>query len=295
MNNNFELTTLEEYSDEALLNELRRVADELKGERLTHEKFNKLGRVHSTTLRYRFGSWEKALDRAGISESIAPRAKPLTRESLMKAIREYAEQFPNTPIAQDEIARKLGVNRGTISRNFGKWECLLRDVNLNLSPLYRRYTDVECFENIIVLWTHYGRQPHFAELNIPPSKVGSKAYVGRWGGWRAALGAFIRYVNNSSEVVEQPIENDINSASSSPSESQVIISKPINLSLRYKVLCRDRFRCVICGRSPAKELGVELHVDHIFPESKGGLSLEENLRTLCRDCNLGKGAKIETP
>lgn len=61
MNNNFELTTLEEYSDEALLNELRRVADELKGERLTHEKFNKLGRVHSTTLRYRFGSWKKLL------------------------------------------------------------------------------------------------------------------------------------------------------------------------------------------------------------------------------------------
>jgi 5-methylcytosine-specific restriction endonuclease McrA len=63
--------------------------------------------------------------------------------------------------------------------------------------------------------------------------------------------------------------------------------------LRYKVLCRDRFRCQICGRSPAKDFGVEIHVDHIIPWSKGGTNTEQNLRVLCFDCNLGKGAKIE--
>lgn len=56
------------------------------------------------------------------------------------------------------------------------------------------------------------------------------------------------------------------------------------------MLCRDWFRCVICGRSPAKEPNIELHID---PWSKGGQNTEGNLRTLCFDCNLGKGAKIE--
>lgn len=57
--------------------------------------------------------------------------------------------------------------------------------------------------------------------------------------------------------------------------------------LRYEVLQRDNFRCVICGRAEAD--GVKLHVDHIKPVSKGGKTVLDNLRTLCQDCNLGKG------
>lgn len=64
-----------------------------------------------------------------------------------------------------------------------------------------------------------------------------------------------------------------------------------SLGLRYKVLARDRFRCAICGRSPATDLDVTLHVDHIEPVAAGGKTTEENLRALCVDCNLGKGTK----
>lgn len=69
-------------------------------------------------------------------------------------------------------------------------------------------------------------------------------------------------------------------------------SRRISLSLRYEVLKRDGFRCINCGRSPATEVGVELHVDHIHPWSKGGKTVIENLQTLCSDCNLGKSDKI---
>lgn len=61
--------------------------------------------------------------------------------------------------------------------------------------------------------------------------------------------------------------------------------------LRYQVLQRDGHRCAICGRSA--EDGVTLEVDHIFPVSKGGKTELNNLRTLCRDCNRGKGSKFE--
>lgn len=59
-------------------------------------------------------------------------------------------------------------------------------------------------------------------------------------------------------------------------------------SLRYKILKRDKFRCKLCGAS-SQEDGVILHVDHIHPISKGGLTEESNLRALCDRCNLGKG------
>lgn len=61
--------------------------------------------------------------------------------------------------------------------------------------------------------------------------------------------------------------------------------------LRYNILQRDGFRCRLCGRSAKDHPGLELEVDHIVPVSKGGLTIESNLQTLCRDCNRGKAAK----
>lgn len=63
-------------------------------------------------------------------------------------------------------------------------------------------------------------------------------------------------------------------------------------SLRYDIFARDGFRCQICGASAAE--GAKLHVDHIFPVSKGGKTEPGNLQTLCERCNLGKSNKIMT-
>ena len=65
----------------------------------------------------------------------------------------------------------------------------------------------------------------------------------------------------------------------------------MNSSIRYDILKRDHFRCVICGRSA--EDGVKLHVDHIIPVSKGGKTEYSNLRTLCDACNFGKRDKYD--
>lgn len=62
-------------------------------------------------------------------------------------------------------------------------------------------------------------------------------------------------------------------------------------SLRYDVLKRDGFKCVLCGAT-AKD-GAKLHVDHILPVSKGGKTEKSNLRTLCDQCNLGKKDKFD--
>ena len=65
----------------------------------------------------------------------------------------------------------------------------------------------------------------------------------------------------------------------------------MSAGLRYDVMKRDEFRCVLCGREA--DDGVKLHVDHILPVSKGGKTVMNNLRTLCPDCNLGKSDKYD--
>jgi hypothetical protein len=54
---------------------------------------------------------------------------------------------------------------------------------------------------------------------------------------------------------------------------------------------RDNFECRICFVSLDKEPTLLLEVDHIKPLSKGGMSTEDNLQTLCWKCNRSKASK----
>lgn len=62
--------------------------------------------------------------------------------------------------------------------------------------------------------------------------------------------------------------------------------------LRGHIKHRDNYTCLKCGVSVAAEPHLLLEVDHIMPVSKGGLSVPENLQTLCWRCNRTKGAKV---
>ena len=62
--------------------------------------------------------------------------------------------------------------------------------------------------------------------------------------------------------------------------------------LRGQIKERDKYACLICGVSLSVEPHLLLEVDHIIPVSRGGLSVPDNLQTLCWKCNRSKGAKV---
>ncbi len=55
--------------------------------------------------------------------------------------------------------------------------------------------------------------------------------------------------------------------------------------LRAQVFARDGHRCLSCGATD------DLHADHILAVAKGGLTILDNLQTLCAAENLSKGAR----
>jgi len=65
----------------------------------------------------------------------------------------------------------------------------------------------------------------------------------------------------------------------------------IPLNLRRSVIDRDGPRCVYCDEDLTN---AEIHLDHVIPESKGGLTSLNNLQVTCRKCNLAKGALTES-
>ncbi len=57
---------------------------------------------------------------------------------------------------------------------------------------------------------------------------------------------------------------------------------------KERVLERDGYRCVYCGRTfPAEQLTL----DHVEPQTRGGDQSEGNLVTACRPCNTRKGSR----
>lgn len=64
------------------------------------------------------------------------------------------------------------------------------------------------------------------------------------------------------------------------------VVKPIRkLKTRFILLQKFNFTCQYCGRTAPH---AELQIDHIFPRSKGGITVLENLVVACKECNLGK-------
>lgn len=62
----------------------------------------------------------------------------------------------------------------------------------------------------------------------------------------------------------------------------------ISVSQRFAIFKRDSYRCCICGASAAD--GGRLEIDHKVAVARGGTNAEENLWTLCFECNRGKSA-----
>jgi hypothetical protein len=63
-------------------------------------------------------------------------------------------------------------------------------------------------------------------------------------------------------------------------------SRHIPREVRVEVWKRDGGRCVVCQADDY------LEYDHIIPHSRGGSNSTNNVRLLCRRCNLAKGDRI---
>jgi hypothetical protein len=297
----FKTAFLDSYSDQALLEELRKVAAIHPGGPLTKPAFNRLsGRVTGQTLARRFGDWRKALEMAGLGHlyggtimtpkwARAQAPKNISDQDVFLEMKRVHALVGGTSLTAKEFDRHSKLTSSTMIRHrLGSWPKALQKAELPLSVMGHRYTDEDCLENLVNVWTHYGRQPEYREMKLPPSVVGPKAYIVRWGTWRKALKAFVEWAN-----ADDPIEPEPN-PQPRPGKPKRPSLRPedrhdIPPRLRWKVGVRDRFRCVACGRSPATDLGCHLEPDHIKPWADGGKTVLENLQMLCKTCNIGKG------
>jgi 5-methylcytosine-specific restriction endonuclease McrA len=332
----YEMDCLVEYTDEAILAEIRRVAKLAPKGPLTTNTFDRLARVHSSTPVKRFGGWSKALARAGLAHRSIDKIGKLGQRPFRPRYLTDAEMLDELR----RVARKIGKPRHSMRRHdchstvgsyiyrdrFGSWNEAIRRAGLLPGRPPIPHDEASLLDNMRTVWARLGRVPRGADMDRPPSRIGSETYRKRFGGFRRALAAFVAEMNGGPPMASQivkPIKRRVPppeaprdrhapdrhakapAAAKSPAPARPWgiryrkrhplaprLRRAIPLGVRYMVLERDRFRCTACGASPANEPGCKLHVDHVVPVAKGGETLLDNLRTLCAECNIGKGARM---
>ncbi len=212
-------------------------------------------------------------------------------EELLEDLRRCARAVGRETVTMTEYEAVGKTHPSTIPRRFESCSTALRLAGLQPSRSKIGISDEELFENIKSLWMSLGRQPRYSEVKAPNSLFSAGTYENRFGSWSKTLGRFVEWVNADSPDQPQVQGEEQDAADIA---AQILFGKrrtrrEISDRQRFRILVRDGFRCKACGASPLIQPGVELHVDHILPWSKGGETTDDNLESKCKQCNLGKG------
>lgn len=214
-------------------------------------------------------------------------------EELIQDVIGVATRTGRSTVTIDEYNALGSFNATTLQRRFGSWFSVLERAGLEDSRTRAGIPIEELFENLRRVWQLLARQPKYKELKKPLSKYSSGAYEDRFGSWNKALMEFESWIDSASTFGQYD-----NPGTDKTLEPQVQEQRPTgprqpSERLRFAVLLRDGFTCQSCGASPIKEREVQLHLDHIIPWARGGITSKENLTTRCSRCNLGKGAAFD--
>jgi len=311
-----------------LEDDLRRVLEASSGKYFSENFYVQAGgRYSSTTLKRRLycSGWAELLEkilnvrrvppvivkRVRVRRRSTPGARTrCTAELLLAELRSTAAKSDSEAFSYAEY-RALGgrYSIGTFQKHIGRWRDAVSLIGRAHGHSHPRphltFTNEDYFAEMQRVWEVLGRQPKAGEMKQCGSKMSHQAFQVRFGSWMRAIHAFCEDRASADGRSEGPTGTGEASSALRPLSSVaheqkkeqgvagvLLISKATprapSLRLRFKVFQRDRFTCQACGRSPATEIGVVLHVDHIIPYSRWGETILDNLQTLCGQCNLGK-------
>lgn len=120
MTDQFELTRVsgQPVSDQELLDDLNRVSALIQSSAVTQHKYRQYGHYDDTTVSNRFGSWNKALLKAGLTIS---NEVNISDERLFENILNMWQYFGRQPRRSELAKPPSTISQSPYNRRFGSW------------------------------------------------------------------------------------------------------------------------------------------------------------------------------
>jgi len=234
-----------------------------------------------------------------------PKIKDYSDEEILIELESVAKHFNYAHFCRKDFDKIAHIHSATVERRYGgSWTMAMEALKKRLagkdillvSSRRRNIPEKAMFDEMERIWRQVGHRPSRSEWTASDPKISYDSIYRHFGGWTAACLKFIEFKSGEtlidSDEVSKGDKNALSRGHNKEARRHIVKSRSIPLNIRVKVLNRDNFRCVFCGKSPATDVGVKLHVDHVVPFSKGGTNSLDNLQSLCEQCNLGKSNEV---
>ena len=170
------------YSDDELVSALKQLAGELGRTPLSTELTSRKDMPDRHVYLTRFGSWEAALELAGLS----PGKVTYSRDDLLRHLRELYDELGHSPSSPEMLAAKGRPSPAVFIRQFGSWNAALSEAGLGPTG-WHRYTEEELLGHLRELGKELGRTPTTTDMKRAKDRPSITAYQHAFGSWTAAL------------------------------------------------------------------------------------------------------------
>ena len=175
------------YTDKQLLNSLRVFENENGRVPKTTDFVNNPRYPGPSVYRVRFGSWNRAIEMAGLSVNFFAEVMD---EELLGCLLHFYDENGRVPIAADFDCNPRYPNLNTYIRHFGSWSVAIEIAGLYDKRKIRKpklYADDELLGFLKEFYQETGKAPSIGDFNLNPEYPNYGTYVNRFGSWSNAL------------------------------------------------------------------------------------------------------------
>jgi hypothetical protein len=149
------------YSDEELLEDLRRVGDEV-GHVPSIKEYRQKGQHSDKTYFERFGSWQAAQEAAGYRSNNSDRK--ISDDELLEEINRLADELGHRP-SSSEMNQQGRFWKSTYQDHFSTWSAALEEAGFEAPGSEIEISDEEIYEDIRRVAAKLDKAPSIREMN----------------------------------------------------------------------------------------------------------------------------------
>lgn len=259
-----------QYTEEELLEELHRLKKQLSKSPEAQDMTD-YGKYGENTYLRRFGSWNEALEKAGLTIN---KTGKVSNEELKNELLKLAEEESDGKYLPASLMREKGkFSSNVYESRFGSWNKALKEVGLEIRT-HQDFTKNDLIQELKRVSEEVGRTPTYEMLD-DFGKYGKSTYERSFGSWSNAL------EEAGFELNKLRVGN----------RKEWEYGPSWKMSNKRKVLSRDQYRCQVCFEGE-NQLNQKPDLHHIDPASNWNIKEEhekmnsvENLISLCRSCH----------